>query len=190
MHSHKSSRTRAGTPDENTHVVIERTPASQGYSLGALLLAAALPAYSCWDDAASRYQVSSQLLHAIARTESGLNPHAVGKNRDGSRDIGLMQINSGWLPALARFGIHEQDLFEPCTSIHVGAWILAQNVARYGYNWEAVGAYNASSATLRRAYAARVHKNLPAPRSTGHPANSAAAADLRSREHSLPMIQP
>ena len=111
----------------------------------ALAFAAALPAHACWDDAATRYQVSGALLYAIARTESALNPQAVGRNRNGSRDIGLMQINSSWLPALAAHGITERALFEPCTNIHVGAWILAGNVHRLGYTWEAVGAYNAAN---------------------------------------------
>ena len=66
-----------------------------------LAFGAALPAQACWDDAAQRYQVSSALLYAIARTESGLNPQAVGRNGNGSRDIGLMQINSAWLPPMA-----------------------------------------------------------------------------------------
>ena len=41
-----------------------------------------------------------------------------------------MQINSTWLPVLARYGIHEHDLLHPCTSLQVGAWILAGNVQR------------------------------------------------------------
>jgi soluble lytic murein transglycosylase-like protein len=86
----------------------------------------------------------------------------VGRNRNGSRDIGLMQINSSWLPTLARHGINEHHLFDACTSIHVGAWILAGNVSRLGYTWEAVGAYNARSAPLRRAYAHKVHRELMA----------------------------
>jgi len=131
--------------------------------IAALLIAAAVPVHACWEEAAARYQLSSTLLHAIARTESGLNPQAIGRNRDGSRDIGLMQINSWWLPTLARHGIREQDLFDPCTSIHVGAWILAHNVSRYGYTWEAVGAYNAASAPLRQAYVAKVRRHLATP---------------------------
>src|SRR5690606_11932510 len=79
----------------------------------ALALCAALPAQDCWEDAASRYQVSSALLYAIARTESGLNPKAIGRNTNGSRDIGLMQINSAWLPTLASHGIGARDLCEP-----------------------------------------------------------------------------
>jgi len=125
-----------------------------------LAFGAALPAQACWDDAAQRYQVSSALLYAIARTESGLNPQAVGRNGNGSRDIGLMQINSAWLPTLAAHGINERDLFEPCTSIEVGAWILAGNVARLGYTWDAVGAYNARHPARRAAYARRVRAAL------------------------------
>ena len=128
----------------------------------ALALGAALPAHACWDEAAKRYQVSSALLYAIARTESGLNPRAIGRNGNGSRDIGLMQINSAWLPTLASHGIGERDLFEPCTNIHVGAWILAGNVSRLGYTWEAVGAYNAASPALRRSYIEKVRRHLPA----------------------------
>ncbi|MBL8529544.1 MAG: transglycosylase SLT domain-containing protein [Burkholderiales bacterium] len=37
-------------------------------------------------EAAARYQVNPTLLHAIARTESGVNPRAIGYNLNGSRD--------------------------------------------------------------------------------------------------------
>ncbi len=126
----------------------------------AILACASLPATACWEEAATRYHLNPDLLQAIARTESGMNPQAIGINRDGSRDIGLMQVNSAWLPALRAYGIAERDLFEPCTNIHVGAWILAGRVSRLGYTWNAVGAYNAASPVLRRAYIARVRRQL------------------------------
>lgn len=126
----------------------------------ALVLLASVPAHACWDDAATRYQVNSALLHAIARTESGLNPLAIGRNPNGSHDIGLMQINSAWLSTLATYGISERDLFEPCTNIHVGAWILAYNFYRIGYTWDAVGAYNSVNPRSRRTYIDKVRRNL------------------------------
>lgn len=129
-------------------------------TLALVMCAAALPAHACWDEAAARYQVNSALLYAIAQTESGLDPLAIRRNRNGSRDIGLMQINSAWLPTLATYGISERDLFHPCTSIHVGAWVLARNFHRLGHTWDAVGAYNAVSPGLRRAYAEKVRRNL------------------------------
>ena len=126
----------------------------------ALALLAALPAHACWEAAAVRYGVSSELLYAIARTESALDPQAVGRNHNGTRDIGLMQINSAWLPKLAAHGIGERELFDACTNIHVGAWIIAGNVQRLGYTWDAVGAYNAANPKRRRAYVEKVRRHL------------------------------
>lgn len=99
---------------------------------------------NCWDTVAHYYHVDPYLLFAIAKVESGMNPNAVGWNRDGSRDVGLMQINSSHFRELQRQGINESRLMaEPCTSIMVGASILSSMIKVYGYNWEAVGAYNA-----------------------------------------------
>lgn len=106
----------------------------------------------CWQLAASRYHVDPLLLYAIAKVESGLNPSARNINSDGSQDIGLMQINSRHLPALARWGITEQQLItQPCTSVMVGAWVLAGFIREHGYGWQAVGAYNAGPKPDREA---------------------------------------
>ncbi|BBT89823.1 hypothetical protein WP8W19C02_14430 [Enterobacter cloacae] len=99
---------------------------------------------NCWDKAAHYYHVDPYLLYAIANVESGMNPYAVGTNHDGTYDVGLMQINSSHFPELERRGINEYQLMtQPCTSIMVGASILSGMIKVYGYNWEAVGAYNA-----------------------------------------------
>jgi soluble lytic murein transglycosylase-like protein len=117
-----------------------------------LLLAIALPTETCWQDAALRYGIDARLLVAIAQQESGLNSHAINRShaaRTGSIDIGLMQINSRWLPILRRHGLRDSELLDPCTNLQVGAWILAQNFRRYGQTWEAVGAYHAGCTELR-----------------------------------------
>ncbi len=126
-----------------------------------LLLPIAPPAHACWQEAAQRYGVNPAMLVAIARTESAMNPDAINRNRNGSYDLGLMQINSRWFPLLRQYGIGEQQLRDPCTSIHVGAWILSQNMQRLGNSWDAVGAYNSSQPAQRAAYAQRVYRNLP-----------------------------
>nr|WP_242404650.1 lytic transglycosylase domain-containing protein [Janthinobacterium agaricidamnosum] len=130
----------------------------------ACLLLAMLPmtqARACWEDAARLYGVNPELLYAVAKTESQLNPRAVHRNANGTRDIGLMQINSTWLPVLHKYGIDEQQLLDACTSIYVGAWIMADNMRRMGNSWQAVGAYNAANPVLRASYALKVYKNLP-----------------------------
>ena len=119
----------------------------------------------CFEQAGARYGVAPALLEAISTVESGGNPQARNLNRDGSEDLGHMQINSRWLGILASYGIDRQKLLDPCLNTHVGAWILAQNVRQHGYGWEAVGAYNARSPAKRNAYSHRVAARLKSWRS-------------------------
>ncbi|HOX60217.1 MAG TPA: lytic transglycosylase domain-containing protein [Verrucomicrobiota bacterium] len=143
--------------------------------LAALAVLATAPTWAraCWEEAAQRYGISADLLYAVARVESNLNPQAVNRShlqRTGSYDIGLMQINSGHLSALSRHGIREIDLFEPCTNIQVGAWLLSDLFSRQGATWDTVGTYNAACSQLkgeacskaRAQYAWRVYRQLPA----------------------------
>jgi len=115
----------------------------------------------CWTDVSARYNIPVQLLRCIVETESSGNPKAIGQNAT-SIDIGFAQINEWWLPKIKQFGIEPDDLFNACTNLHVGAWILANNFKQYGYTWRAVGIYNAGtakdSATERRrvAYANKI----------------------------------
>ena len=152
----------------------------------AAFLSAPVLAAPCWDTAAQRYGVAPELLYAVARTESSLNPKAVNRShekRTGSYDIGLMQINSRHLPKLAGFGIREADLYDACINLQVGAWLLADSFARHGVSWNAVGAYNAACSQLkgdactqaRATYAWKVYRHLPSasPKAAARPAPSA-----------------
>ena len=138
----------------------------------AALLALALPAEACWVEAGARYGVDPRILYGIAQVESSLRPEAANRSHFAhtrTYDIGLMQINSSWLPTLARWGIGERHLFDPCINIHVGAWILADNLRRHGDTWQAVGAYQAACIRLkgracqavRRTYRRKVYRQLP-----------------------------
>lgn len=118
-------------------------------------------AKDCWTQAGERHGIDPLLLVAVAKVESALNPRAMNRNRNGTYDIGLMQINSSHLPRLVKVGVtHKRLIDEPCTSIDTGASILSEFIDRHGYTWNAVGAYNAGSspkrAPARKAYATKV----------------------------------
>lgn len=147
--------------------------------LVAVCLLCGLPAWAhaCWDAVARRHGVPADLLYAVAKVESDLNPKAVNRShfhRTRSMDLGLMQINSRHLPKLARYGITEASLFDPCTNLDVGAWLLADLFARKGLSWDSVGAYNAACTELkgeactqaRARYAWKVYRQLPGNKQT------------------------
>lgn len=115
---------------------------------------------ACFEDAAKRYQIPVELLKAISTVESNGNPNAINHNKGGSVDYGHMQVNDWWLPKLAPYGITVEKLKDPCINTNVGAWILAQSIARHGLTWKAIGAYNASTDYKRLVYARKVERVL------------------------------
>jgi soluble lytic murein transglycosylase-like protein len=146
----------------------------------------------CWSEAAQRFSIPAALLYAVAKVESNLNPRAINRShlrRTDSYDIGLMQINSSHLPALARQGIRETDLYSPCTNLLIGAQLLADLFKRYGRTWNAVGAYNASCTQLRgqaciqarTRYAWKVYRQLQRMRGQRSPMLVAAQRTILNR---------
>lgn len=114
---------------------------------------------TCWDSAAKYHGVDPWLLYSIAYTESRFNPNAVGKNKNGTYDLGMMQINDRvWLPKLNKMGITKKMLKDPCVSIYVGAWILKQNINEFGYTAKAIGAYNSRTPVHNQRYAKKVYE--------------------------------
>lgn len=143
----------------------------------------------CWQEAGQRQGLAPELLYAIAKVESGLNPQAINLShvkRTNSVDIGLAQINSRWLPSLAQYGVTRESLTDPCTNVHVGAWILRRLIETTGDAWEAVGAYNAACTQLkgeacqlaRRTYAWKVYRNLPSGAKVAAPTPLATTPSL------------
>lgn len=117
----------------------------------------------CIEDAAVRHRLPPSLIRAILAVEGG-QPGRVSVNRNGSYDIGPMQINSLWLPEIRRRGGSlELILHHRCANIEFGAWLLGRELAgidparidRASF-WRAVGNYHSRTPSLNRAYAERV----------------------------------
>ncbi|SON53484.1 lytic transglycosylase domain-containing protein [Vibrio tapetis] len=134
--------------------------------LSVLMLWFPFPVFAfCFDEAGNHYNVSSDLLRAIATVESNLNPNAINENKNNvgevvSSDYGLMQINSIWFDKLSDFNVNDQNVYDPCFNVSLGAWVLSANFASHGYNWNSVGAYNAGfskrTETARKIYIQKV----------------------------------
>jgi hypothetical protein len=64
----------------------------------------------CIDDAAAHHHVNAHVLRAIGWHESRLDPTALGRNANGSTDLGAFQINSAHLSDLAPYGVSARSL--------------------------------------------------------------------------------
>jgi hypothetical protein len=141
----------------------------------------------CFDEAAAQHGLSPRLLRSIAMVESGCRPTAVHVNTNGSTDLGMMQVNSSWI---GKLGLDTGRLLrDPCYNVMTGAGILRQCVDRYGYTWEAVGCYNASSRDKRVDYSwkiLRALKGASASSSEDPAARTAKAAAKPMEPPSLP----
>lgn len=113
-------------------------------------------------EAGKYYGVSPWLLWSVGKVESNHNPYAINKNKNGTYDIGIMQINSIHLKELAKYDIKRNDLFNTKTNIYVGAMIMRECIDRWGQNWNAVSCYNGMSPENRKqfVYAKKVYKAL------------------------------
>lgn len=115
----------------------------------------------CIAQASEYYQVNPLILWGIAKVESNFNPYAVNRNSNGSYDVGIMQINSAWIPTLKKYGLYDvRKIWEPCYNIHVGAWVLSQCIKQHGNTWKAIGCYNAASNPKRMKYAWKVYNAI------------------------------
>ena len=130
--------------------------------------AAPEPTGGCLERAADWAEVHPTLLRAIAWVESHGDPRALAYNRDGSYDIGLMQINSSWYYR----GLKPwwMSLRHPCVNVAAAAWVLKHCTLSYGYTWDAVGCYHAGERwrergrhTIAQRYIRRVQAALGLP---------------------------
>ena len=112
----------------------------------------------CFDEAAQEHGMNANLLRGIARVESNNNATAINHNRNGTTDLGIMQINSSWIRPM---GLNEKELLKnPCYNVKTAAKILKQCMDKHGYTWEAIGCYNAFNPHSRAKYSWKVFDEL------------------------------
>jgi len=83
--------------------------------------------------------ISMDIYRAIAKVESNFNPYAINVNKNGTVDIGLMQINE----STARYyGYNPRELFNVCKNVEVASLKIRDCYKRYGNTYETVGCYH------------------------------------------------
>ncbi len=88
------------------------------------------------------FKIDPKILYAIAKHESNLNPYALNYNKNGTYDVGLMQINTIHLDTLNNLGYKDKDLWNPKVNIYMGALVLSKCFKKYGVTINGITCYN------------------------------------------------
>ncbi len=122
---------------------------------------------ACVINASSVNNIDPELLLSVMTVEGG-TPGSVSINKNGSHDLGIMQINThAWLKLISRsfFNGDEKTAYnklkdDACFNISVGAWILHHSIILEGGNvWEGVGRYHSATPEYKYRYIGKV-KNV------------------------------
>ncbi|MFA6394857.1 MAG: lytic transglycosylase domain-containing protein [Sulfurimonas sp.] len=109
-----------------------------------------------FEKAGHDFGIEPSLLARIATIESSMNPRAINQNRNGTVDIGLMQINSMHLKRLSAIGVTKQALLDPEVNIYVGALLLSSHIRKRGYNLSAIGCYHSANPVFKNQWLKRL----------------------------------
>ncbi len=125
---------------------------------------------ACFMAESARQHLPPNLMLAVLQTEGGKMAQFV-KNANGTYDMGPFQVNTTWLPELARLtGGRSEDVakaiaYDGCTNIAVGAWILRRFINEAGGDiWKGVAFYHSHNSSKGLPYAQSVYRrmqNLP-----------------------------
>ncbi|EFI3662602.1 lytic transglycosylase domain-containing protein [Escherichia coli] len=119
---------------------------------------------ACLINASVANNIDPKLLTAIAVVEGG-KPGLVSVNKNGTHDLGVMQINTGaWLKTISNTffnGDNNQAYIrlknDGCFNIAVGAWILSYSIRNEnGDVWEGVGRYHSRTPKYKYRYIRKV----------------------------------
>lgn len=88
------------------------------------------------------------------------------RNRNGSHDLGPLQINSWWIPRVAALvarspvQVRYWLRFDPCFNAEVARWIFLSALRSSGDYWKAVGSYHSPKAWRQKRYLKSVASHM------------------------------
>lgn len=112
--------------------------------------------------AAQTYQVPPAVMIGIMHVEGGRVGQAVGPNVNGTYDLGPMQVNTRWVPELARAWRLDHKTAtklvrdDGCVNVRVAAWILSRKIKEAGSLYGGIAYYHSATPGIGTRYAAKV----------------------------------
>lgn len=122
----------------------------------------AIPYLACMALVASVYHLPPRVLPSIQAVEGG-DVGVISRNRNGTEDFGVMQINTIWLGPLARYTglpvdtVRRRLIDEACFNIAAAGAVMEYYLKESGGDMmRAVGNYHSHTPELHGAYLAKV----------------------------------
>jgi soluble lytic murein transglycosylase-like protein len=110
----------------------------------------------CINTAAQEYHVPAKLIIAVLNVERG-RVGLAQPNKNGSYDLGPMQINTSWWPKLYNYGITPNQVrYNACINIRVATWILGKSIANNPDLLRGIGNYHSHTTALNHTYTQQV----------------------------------
>ena len=125
------------------------------------------PTYECFQREAERNGLDPYVLLAVMKTENG-RPGEQARNRNGTHDLGVMSVNTVWVPGLAKqMGMAEDDVAfklasDGCANVAAGAAILKRRIHEAGDVWEGVARFHSRNPAKQGPYLKRVYAQFKA----------------------------
>jgi hypothetical protein len=120
---------------------------------------------ACIRAASEVHKVPAGVLVLLIDVERG-RLGAMSPNKNGTVDIGPMQVNDTWVDKIAeRWGVSREAAFLAlrdnfCANVEAGAWILQQALTEASGNlWEGVAIYHSHNSVLKRDYLRNVYEH-------------------------------
>lgn len=119
----------------------------------------------CIFAAAQTYAVPPSVLLGILHVEGGRAGQAVS-NTNGTHDLGPMQINTIWIPQLAKYWrVPEKTALrlvrdDACVNIGVGAWILRSKMNETGSLYKGIAWYHSATPHFGTKYREKVMRAM------------------------------
>lgn len=111
---------------------------------------------------AQHYNVPPAVLVGIMHVEGGRVGQQVGPNKNNTYDLGPMQVNTRWIPHLAKTWkvdmrtAHRLVRDNGCVNVRVSAWILKQKIKESGSLFGGIAYYHSATPRYGSVYAAKV----------------------------------
>lgn len=142
---------------------------------------------ACIFAAAQTYAVPPSVILGVLHVEGG-KTGMESRNTNGTADLGPMQINTIWVPQLARYWrVPEATALRmvrdnACVNIGVGAWILRSKMNETGSLYRGIAHYHSATPALGGRYRDKVMTAMQKYRLVRKPEDLVSAAPVNSRK--------